>query len=687
MLVDLKDIILAQADKFPRLFNLVMLLLDARRPISLEEIVNRIGGFPELPDARRQAFERAKKDLRDLGIPLSTHQIPGKDQYGYFIDRSEMVIPDLSLNDDEASALAAASAMVSFGSGERDSALSKLGCVISGQDATVANVPSQQGLYPLFEAIAVGKAVQFGYHSKMRTLDVYGISFRWGSWYLIGRERDSREVKTFRVNLIETEVMITDLEAEEKTAGFDHTSILPKNRWEIGNGAARRARVIFAPEVAPSVGYELREESVVERRGDGSLVADIDVVDNSAFFDWLLGFFDKANLVKPESLVQEFVEYLSELTDSGHLEELRRELKASTHGPHPQVADSDLESGTLANPKLSPAHVYKDEKANEAVLELRSASTMFSTLAKILPWLARKKTTTVDEIAQTFGLERSGVVRLLELAACCGLPPYTPDSLLEIIVDDDGTVLSYLDMEIITAPRRLTTLEVMVLATTASVALGVPGIDPEGHLKSGLKKLESSLSQFRLGLSDLDVDFEEPYFLSSLRAAANEHRSVDISYFSLSSERTSRRRVDPYVVFMESGRWYLRGFCHLTNEIRHFSLGRITSCVVVDEFFEVPEDEMKWFASGLLPKAYGGSGEMVVAAIGTGSRWLVEKLIASPNFLGRQNDFEVFSFTASSYNWLSITMLRLGPSALILSPEKFVGVKEKAAKELLKLYT
>ena len=55
-------------------------------------------------------------------------------------------------------------------------------------------------------------------------------------------------------------------------------------------------------------------------------------------------------------------------------------------------------------------------------------------LLAILPWLADRGAVPISELASQFEMPESEVVALLELAACCGLPPYTPDQLIELIV-------------------------------------------------------------------------------------------------------------------------------------------------------------------------------------------------------------------------------------------------------------
>ena len=43
-------------------------------------------------------------------------------------------------------------------------------------------------------------------------------------------------------------------------------------------------------------------------------------------------------------------------------------------------------------------------------------------------WLAQVGEASIDEVAARFGLTPAEVVRELELAACCGVPPTRPTS-------------------------------------------------------------------------------------------------------------------------------------------------------------------------------------------------------------------------------------------------------------------
>ena len=67
--------------------------------------------------------------------------------------------------------------------------------------------------------------------------------------------------------------------------------------------------------------------------------------------------------------------------------------------------------------------------------------------------------------------------------------------------------------------------------------------------------------------------------LVALFSAVSEHRSVSFSYRS--PKATTERRVDPYRLDFQRGRWYVTGFDHDRAEERHFRLDRMQGDVTL----------------------------------------------------------------------------------------------------------
>ena len=84
-------------DRLERMTNLVLVLLETSRPLSLREIASSVVGYPAGKEASRQAFERDKRALRELGIPVSVEPLAGEEQLGYRIHPEDYYLPELHL--------------------------------------------------------------------------------------------------------------------------------------------------------------------------------------------------------------------------------------------------------------------------------------------------------------------------------------------------------------------------------------------------------------------------------------------------------------------------------------------------------------------------------------------------------------------------------------------------------------
>ena len=95
------------ADRLERLLNLTATLLDTRRPLTLDELAERVE--PRYPDdkaARRRQFERDKETLRELGVPINVEAADGIGaEQAYRINPKDYYLPELSLTDTELAAL------------------------------------------------------------------------------------------------------------------------------------------------------------------------------------------------------------------------------------------------------------------------------------------------------------------------------------------------------------------------------------------------------------------------------------------------------------------------------------------------------------------------------------------------------------------------------------------------------
>jgi predicted DNA-binding transcriptional regulator YafY len=78
--------------------------------------------------------------------------------------------------------------------------------------------------------------------------------------------------------------------------------------------------------------------------------------------------------------------------------------------------------------------------------------------------------------------------------------------------------------------------------------------------------------------------------INRVNDAATNKRSIEMVYYTMSREKESKRKVDPYKIWFFNGTFYLIGRCHVRDEVRIFALDRIKMLHQTKDTFEVHED-------------------------------------------------------------------------------------------------
>lgn len=316
---------MSRLDRLERVTDLLLVLLDTARPLSLREIAERVPGYPEAHGARRQAFERDKRLLRDEGVPVLVVPIGGEEQLGYRVDPDAYYLPDLGLEAEEQAALNLAVAGVHLGEPIGRDALLKLGAtgespLLSSAVAPLVDLRSVDGLPALpalFDAVRHAAELSFSYRGARRHVDPAGLRFRRGHWYVVGFDRDRGEARTFRVDRIEGPPEPGPPESARLPTGFDVDAAFGRDPWQFGGGEEIEVDVLVDAAVAGRVVAELGEPAVVEERDDGALVVRLAVTDEDALIRWVLDLLDHAEVIEPPQVRARLVERLEAFAVSG----------------------------------------------------------------------------------------------------------------------------------------------------------------------------------------------------------------------------------------------------------------------------------------------------------------------------------------------------------------------------------
>lgn len=294
------------------MLNLVALLSESTLPLTLEDISNNMRGqYPEKDEARRTAFERDKKSLRKLGIPITTQTLAGSDagKTAYSIDRAGYTLIDFALTKEEMSALQQAAAMVQIGTSWGKQAVQWLGGeIVDTELAAAAKVDAQSHVLPaLWSAVASFKTVSFSYHGRRRDVYPYGLIARNGFWYLIAFDTERNIQVTYRVDRIEDSINVGAAHSFVRPADFDLATAYKRDPKVFTDAGMEVAIVRLDHRVAPAVIRELGDDAIVAHRADGSIDVEVACGNRLAFKSWLFAMVDRAEVISPDSVRQEII--------------------------------------------------------------------------------------------------------------------------------------------------------------------------------------------------------------------------------------------------------------------------------------------------------------------------------------------------------------------------------------------
>ena len=303
------------------------------------------------------------------------------------------------------------------------------------------------------------------------------------------------------------------------------------------------------------------------------------------------------------------------------------------------------------------------------------ASVRLRRLLTVIPWIVDHQGSRLDDLAARFGMKVAELERDLELVPFCGLPPYTPDRLIDCEIVDGRVFLRF--AEYFARPLRLTPAEGFALLAAGQALLTVPGADEKGSLASALAKLAGVLG----GGDGMAVELGPARYLEPLRVAADASERVEIDYYTFGRDELTTRRIDPRAVFAAAGQWYVDAFCHKADDDRLFRVDRVRAVRPTGEHFD--------------PSTTGGAGgsvfnprpsdRRVTLLLNAGAAWVpesypVESVEEMPD--GRLKVVLV----ASERAWLERLLLRLGLAAEVLDPAEVRVEVAEAARRLLARY-
>ena len=343
---------MSQTAKFQRWVDLLAALLAHRAPLTFDDLARHVPGYAgKSKPSQKRMFERDKRELKALGVPIETVGEEGSDESAYRMATTDFYLPYLSVatprglakpkrvdrygyralttltfEPDELAAVAdAAHRARALGdpvlAADVASAMRKLAFdlpIVGVGDARTTRLLTERDrvdptvIEQLGAALLARKVVDFDYQSMgvgsttRRRVEPYGLFFLSSHWYLAARDTAKDELRNFRVSRIggvsvnHTREDSADYRIPKTFRLREHAR--SRHPWELGDGDSVEAVVEFrresgaamaAAELGSAVGGDARRRRFEVRRVD-------------AFARWVLSFAGDALPVSPPEVVSEF---------------------------------------------------------------------------------------------------------------------------------------------------------------------------------------------------------------------------------------------------------------------------------------------------------------------------------------------------------------------------------------------
>lgn len=310
----------------------------------------------------------------------------------------------------------------------------------------------------------------------------------------------------------------------------------------------------------------------------------------------------------------------------------------------------------------------------------RSASERVAGLLVLLPWLMKRKRVRLAQVAKQFRMSEEDLVADIQMAAVCGVPPYTPDALIDVFIDD-GWIVAEIP-SLFNRPLRLTSAEMYAIVAMVRAAQKLPGAPSQNVLATAVRKL----ARLAPDATDAPVHIDlppEPH-LEDLRQAELDSAELRIEYFNPARSEVAQRTIRVMRIFSDHGHWYLSADDDKSGAIRNFRVDRIQSLVRTGKVYDQADfasrldddNDRGWFGDDL---------ELVTLRVRGDAAWVAEAYPTVSRKANRDGSTDV-SLRITSEHWLARLLLRGGHNIQVLEPAKYISLAARTAAAVRKKY-
>lgn len=309
------------------------------------------------------------------------------------------------------------------------------------------------------------------------------------------------------------------------------------------------------------------------------------------------------------------------------------------------------------------------------------ATDRVNLLLSFVPYLLEKSPVAVAELSSVFHVSSETVRELVRLLAVSGIPGesgmYQHQDLFDIDWDafeNDDVVVLWNHIAVDSTPR-LSQLEAASLIAGLQYISGLAETTDSVHVEQLISKLSrgSSANPQSITIARSKVPDE----VASINKAISAGVSITFLYAAPTSQ--NHRQVDPIRLDLVGQQWYLRGWCHLRQDVRTFRLSRMSDLQTTtdrrvsavqpselpDELFDV------------------GAADLVIRAEAPSHALSLIREYQPENIREHSNGLVSFEVRLSTVNSVIPLVTSSGGVIRILSPENAVEVISRWADAAL----
>ena len=312
------------------------------------------------------------------------------------------------------------------------------------------------------------------------------------------------------------------------------------------------------------------------------------------------------------------------------------------------------------------------------------ATEKLERLLSMIPWIMDNDGPTMKMIAKRFGYPEDLLLNdLTKVLFMVGPYPHTPDTLIEVLVEDGRVWIGQADW--LARPIRLTPEQGFSILRKAKAMDLIIGEEDGKELRSAVAKLEASLGQNRQTFG-VDIPELRNNVWLAIDDAIDMQTQLEIDYYSYSKDQTSTRIVHPIQLLNRDHNQYLYAYCETASDYRLFRLDRILVAKSTSHGISVPEESLETFSdNGMWNLAE--LNNLITLKITTEDSWIVSTYPVERVVTTNDGFIEVDLYV-TGIAWLKRLLLRLKPETQILKAPEHIpyDLARQAAQSIVDRY-